>query len=736
MKNLHLPFWIAGSAALCLLAIAKPASSQVTLDGSTLTTVSSPGCASNCTISDGTVSSPNQFHSFSQFSVPVGVTATFSAFDTTIQNIIVRVTGSSVSDIQGKIASPDPVSLFLINPNGIIFGSNASLDLQGSFIGTTASAIKFADGTEFSATNTAAPPLTSSIPSSLEFRGVAGSIVNRSQDLGLTNSIGSPSGLQVLNGYTLALVGGDVSLENGNLYADGGRIELGSVAGTGSVGLSQVTKGWALDYSGIKTPNAAGNLFGNIKVSDNSFVDAGDFFTGLGSGEIQVRANSLTLENSAIASTNYGTQTGGDMTINASTVNANGTIFVNGSPAAPAGLGTQTKGTGAAGNVTINTGSLSVLNGAQVSTSSLADGNGGNLTVNASQSIILSGLNPDVMNGNSGLFTSTGGSGTAGNLTITTKQLSIQNQAQISSSTGGTGNAGNISINATDSTQITGIGSTDTFTGVFAQSSQSATGLPANITIATGKLIQRDGAFISTQSNSSGRGNITINAPQIQMFNGSVISADSFGTATGGTITITTDTIFGTGNSDIVSGAANNRGGQIVINAQGIFGLQKRDKLTPGNDIVTDSALGTQFNGPITLNTPDIDPLRGLIEQPKIPAPGKVASGCDASGAIASNPNYFIQPGKGGLSPTPTDLISSWAIWDDMRSMNISNSDRSPAVALQATSSRRSQKEIRVAQGWKLKEGSRDTVVLVPDPANVVANTNVQAAVACHNSRS
>jgi len=728
VKNLHLPFWIAGSAALCLLAIAKPASSQVTLDGSTPTILSgSPSCASDCTISDGTVSSPNQFHSFNQFSVPVGVTATFSAFDTTIQNIIVRVTGSSVSDIQGKIASPDPVSLFLINPNGIIFGSNASLDLQGSFIGTTASAIKFADGTEFSATNTAPPVLTSSIPSSLEFRGVAGSIVNRSQDLGLTNSIGSPSGLQVLDGYTLALVGGDVSLENGNLTADGGRIELGSVAGTGSVGLSQVTKGWALDYSGIKTPNAAGKLFGNIQLSQESIVDASDHNSGLGGGEVQVRGDSLIVNNSAIASTTFSTEPGGNFTITASSVELSGTVS-----GFPGGLFADTYGSGNAGNMTVNAERLVVRDGSFISTTTYGAGQGGNLTINALQSVEVSGSGI-------GIFSSVDKSatGNGGNLTITTNLLTVKNGAQVNASTFSIGNAGDVNIKASDSVIITGINSADLFTGIFANSGDGATGLPANLTITTGKLIQRDGANISTESNSSGRGNIVINAPQIQMFNRSRISANSFGTATGGTITITSDTIFGTGDSDIVSGATNNRGGQIVINAQGIFGLQKRDNLTPGNDIVTSSALGIQFNGTVTLNTPDIDPLRGLIEQPKIPAPGKVAQGCDTSGGIASNPNYFIQTGTGGLSPTPTDTISSFAIWDDVRPINLARNDnRFTAVTPQAASPRRSQKEIREAQGWVWKDTTKETVALVVNPADVAPNTNVQAAVACHKSRS
>jgi filamentous hemagglutinin family protein len=132
-------------------------------------------------IDGGATRGANLFHSFQEFNVGSGRGAYF-ANPTGIENILTRVTGGNPSNILGRLGVLGGANLFLLNPNGIIFGPNASLDIQGSFMATTADRVQLGDSGYFSATQPQTSSLLSVSPGALFFNAVAsqpGSIINR-----------------------------------------------------------------------------------------------------------------------------------------------------------------------------------------------------------------------------------------------------------------------------------------------------------------------------------------------------------------------------------------------------------------------------------------------------------------------------------------------------------------------------------------------------------------------------
>ncbi len=121
---------------------------QIKSDGTLNTSVS---CSSNiCNITRGQtdINNRNLFHSFSEFSVPTGGEAYFNN-PGNIQNIISRVTGTNISNIDGKIRSNGATNFFLINPNGVVISNNASLNTTGTFTSEKADQIQFGNQGSF-----------------------------------------------------------------------------------------------------------------------------------------------------------------------------------------------------------------------------------------------------------------------------------------------------------------------------------------------------------------------------------------------------------------------------------------------------------------------------------------------------------------------------------------------------------------------------------------------------------
>ncbi|MBD2181409.1 filamentous hemagglutinin N-terminal domain-containing protein [Planktothrix sp. FACHB-1355] len=469
-----------------------PTNSTITINGNTNT------------IEGGTQAGSNLFHSFQEFSIPTGSSAFFNnALD--IQNIFSRITGGSISNIDGLIKANGTANLFLLNPNGIIFGPNAQLNIGGSFFASTANSIRFADNTEFSASNPQTSPLlTVSVPIGLQFGVNPGQIVV--QGNGNNLSIDSetygddvyirderPVGLQVNPGQTLALLGRDILLDSGNLTAPSGRIELGSVATEGNVNLTSSKIGWVLGYQEIHN-------FGDISLNKAASVDT----SGEGGGSIQVQSRQLSLgEGSAFLALTLGSSNGIGIDIRAadsirmSGVNSQGVYsFV--------AAETNPNSTGNAGNITVETGNLILDNGALISSSTFGAGHGGSLTIRASESVELKGVDPNGLGSFLGTEALPGSTGNAGDLIIETGSLILQDGAAITSATEGKGNGGSLTVRAAESVELMGADKEGTGSALQTTVGRESLGNAGNLAIETRRLSVRDGGQISAGTSGAG----------------------------------------------------------------------------------------------------------------------------------------------------------------------------------------------------------------------------------------
>ncbi|HEY9693738.1 MAG TPA: filamentous hemagglutinin N-terminal domain-containing protein [Oculatellaceae cyanobacterium] len=533
------------------ISLFSPVNAQITSDSTLPNTSNVTKQGNTFIIEAGTKTGSNLFHSFSQFSIPTGTTAFFNNV-AEVQNIFSRVTGQDISSIDGIIKANGTANLFLLNPNGIIFGTNAKLNIGGSFVETTASAIAFANQGLFSVSSPTNLSLLTVNPNALLFNQIA------SQPL---ISVRGTS-LQVPQGKSLLLVGGNISLDGGQLLAPGGRIELGGLLSAGTIELNLDKNLLSLNFpnsvargdvelrnNSEASVRTGGSLFvnaHNLLLSQTSRLRAG---IAPGMGDSSLNAGDIVINadgNIKFSDTSFisnavsagGKGNAGDLRIQAA-----GTISFTGvnTTSLVGGIFSQIadNAVGSGGNIEIDTGKLLLTEGAQIIASTRGQGNAGNVNINAREAVVLDGFFGEGYPG--GIFStvSSAAVGNGGDVNIKTLSLSLTNGAEITASTFGLGNAGNIKVNATGSVTASGVTPLGFSGGLFSSSNQDHSGTGGNIEVIAGALHISDGAGLiaRTRSNSAG-GNILVNANNISLLSAGKIATTAFGNGNAGSIEI------------------------------------------------------------------------------------------------------------------------------------------------------------------------------------------------------
>jgi filamentous hemagglutinin family protein len=462
----------------------------------------------NIIIQGGTQVGTNLFHSFQEFSVSTGNAAIFNN-GINISNILTRVTGNNASFIDGLIKTNGTANLFFMNPNGIIFGSNSALLMEGSFLGTTANSIIFSDGTRFSAIHPNTSSLSISTPIGLNFAENPGIIQIQGEGHQLSSSFPTPvfgergrPNLLSSSGNNLALIGGDIVLDGGIILSLGGNLDLGSV-GKGTVIFDVNQSDWSFDYSQSES-------FKNINFLTRALLDA----TGLSeSGSINLQARNITLQDgSVILIQNLGSKPSGAIEIEATeSFKLSGTDPISEIIGA---VRTETLGSGMGGNIQVFTPKLSLIEGGQILSTNFQSGEAGNIFVNVSETLEIVGSSPISPLALSSIISLSVGAGNAGDINISAGNLSIRDGATVSASSIGVGEGGQANIKVRDTLEISGIQPILGFPSSIASVALNQ-GNAGSVIVDTTRLILQNGGEIQTGTGAFGNaGSIFINSSE------------------------------------------------------------------------------------------------------------------------------------------------------------------------------------------------------------------------------
>ncbi len=536
----------------------------------------------------GRIEGSNLFHSFSEFNLYSNESATFTGPES-IENIISRVTGGSESFINGLLKSDiEKADFYFINPSGVIFGENATLDMGGSFHVTTADYLELSDGTRFHAIAPENSLLTTAPPEAFGFLdGNIGEIVVEG------------SYLNVPDGETISAIGGDITILNGYLHAPGGVIHIGSLSSEGEIAINDFegeidyfaepgdiniiqtsSERLELDEETVGNIDVSGYNGGTIKIfGGNLSLDRGMLSSTTLGGEgagifIDIEGEVLMVHSGSISTVSEEGEAG-DISINA------GSLLISGSSSIDASTTknyfTSATGNAGGGDIYLDIDDLIDLRGEIVNMTH--DGDGGSIYINASHII---------MTGSSMLDAVTYGEGHSGDIYIVTNDLSMTGAAEIGtgSQVAASGDAGDLSIIASDYIHLYAPSGNGFPPGIYTATFSS--GDAGDMYISTSHLILEESTMLGSNVYWNGNaGDILIEVHDLDITGGAwITSGTSFtysrnydkATGTGGNLIINasgTVNISGYNDENFSSGlysgaGALGDGGDIIVKAEEI----------------------------------------------------------------------------------------------------------------------------------------------------------------------
>jgi len=542
-------------------------------------------------IEGGAVRGNNLFHSFRQFDVQNGQGAYF--VDPGVRNIIGRVTGGDRSEIFGRLGVlGGDANLFLMNPEGFLFGPDATLDLNGSFAATSADEMQFGDVGSFRTLRPNVPSDTLTIdPSAFLVNQLnPGRITSRAIERNATGQI--QSGLIAPNGRSLVFLGGEVLLENTYLQASEGRVEIAGLSGLGRVDF-RIIENPAGDINQIRLTRFPSVGRADITLTDRAVIDV----TGANRGDIALTGQNVELS--------------GQSTIRAGL----GKPFASSTPP-------LFSGTGEAGNIVISAADeFTLRQGSEILNRVDFDavGNSTNifLAVNQALDAIAAGGDPlDELFGSIFIF--------ADAIEIIGNTSDVPGRISTSTSTSRDGNAGLVFLSANDSILIQGIpprlGGTPPLL-VSSRVESSATGSAGGIFIQTGALRMTDSASISTSTFGNGNpGLVSIvadnpettidNDGSIELLNGSSIFSNigSGGSSNGdgrGIISLSTGSLTLRNGSELQTSVLSHNGSDPGVGNAGAIFVDANSVLISDSKIFSDVETGASGDGGIISITAD-----------------------------------------------------------------------------------------------------------------------------------